>query len=208
MSLLTLYLVRIHAACLIVHGSIGECVVTAKDGILSLITARYALASPRTVETAFSAAYGSVSVTLVAESASLVLQDDILLPLCPVAIVELLHCLHVDKSVHTLVTQTLGCCCDNAGHVHLLGVRHHRRVDGSRRGVCSHKEARYLQRASISHVPTIKLKLRYNCTDFSTVLDVVNRVLGIRHTSCTRVDSESVSDCVVPSRSDRECLDL
>ena len=55
-SLLTLYLVRIHAACLIVHGSIGECVVTAKDGILSLITARYVLASPRTVETAFSAA--------------------------------------------------------------------------------------------------------------------------------------------------------
>ena len=35
---------------------------------------------------------------------------------------------------------------------------------------------------------------------FSTVLDVVNRVLGIRRTSCTRVDSESVSDCVVPSR--------
>ena len=55
-SLLTLYLVRIHAACLIVHGSIGECLVTAKDGILSLITARYVLASLRTVETAFSAA--------------------------------------------------------------------------------------------------------------------------------------------------------
>ena len=33
---------------------------------------------------------GSVSVTLVARSASLVLQDDILLPLCPVAIVKLL----------------------------------------------------------------------------------------------------------------------
>ena len=43
---------------------------------------------------------------------------------------------------------------------------------------------------------------------FSTVLDVVNRVPGIRRTSCTKVDSESVSDCVVPSRSDRECLDL
>ena len=43
---------------------------------------------------------GSVSVTLVAESASLVQQDDILLPLCPVAIVELILCLHVDKSVH------------------------------------------------------------------------------------------------------------
>ena len=56
MSLLTLYLVRIHAACLIVLGSIGECVVTAKDWILSLIPARHVLASPRTVETAFSAA--------------------------------------------------------------------------------------------------------------------------------------------------------
>ena len=56
MSLLTLYLVRIRAACLIVHGSIGECVVTAKNGILSLITARYVPASPRIVETAFSAA--------------------------------------------------------------------------------------------------------------------------------------------------------
>ena len=42
---------------------------------------------------------------------------------------------------------------------------------------------------------------------FSTVLDVVNRVVGIRRTSCTRVDSKSVSDCVVPSRSDRECLE-
>ena len=41
-----------------------------------------------------------------------------------------------------------------------------------------------------------------------TVLDVVNRVLEIRHTSYTRVDSENVWDCVVPSRSDRECLDL
>ena len=55
-SLLTLYQVRIHAACLIVHGSIGECVVTSKDGILSLRTARHVLASPRTGETAFSAA--------------------------------------------------------------------------------------------------------------------------------------------------------
>ena len=36
----------IYAACWIVHGRIGECVVTAKDGILSFITARYVLASP------------------------------------------------------------------------------------------------------------------------------------------------------------------
>ena len=87
---------------------------------------------------------GSVSVTHVDESASLVLQDDILLPLYPVAIVELLLCLQEDKSVHTQVTHPYGCCCDNVGNVHLLGVGHHRRVDGSRRGICSHKEARYL----------------------------------------------------------------
>ena len=49
-SLFTLYRVRIHATCLIVHGSIGECVVTSKDGILSLRTARYVLASSRTVD--------------------------------------------------------------------------------------------------------------------------------------------------------------
>ena len=42
---------------------------------------------------------GSASVTLVAESASLVLQEDILLPLCPV--VELILSFHVDKSLHT-----------------------------------------------------------------------------------------------------------
>ena len=57
------------------------------------------------------------------------------------------------------VTHPLGCCCDNVGHVHLLGVRYHRRVDGSRRGVCSQEEARYLQKAFISHVHIIKLKL-------------------------------------------------
>ena len=52
MFLLTLYLMRIHAACVIVQGSIDKCVVTAKDGILSKITARYILASPRIMETA------------------------------------------------------------------------------------------------------------------------------------------------------------
>ena len=55
-SLLTKNRVRIHAACLIVHGRIGECVVTSKDRILSLRPAKHVLASPRTVETAFSAA--------------------------------------------------------------------------------------------------------------------------------------------------------
>ena len=34
------YRVRTNAACLIVHGSIGECVVASKDGILDLRTAR------------------------------------------------------------------------------------------------------------------------------------------------------------------------
>ena len=43
---------------------------------------------------------------------------------------------------------------------------------------------------------------------FSTVLDVVNRVLGIQRTPCTRADSESVSACAVPSRFDRGCQDL
>ena len=44
---------------------------------------------------------GSVPVTLVVEFASVVLQDDILLPLCPAATEELLLCLRVDTSVHT-----------------------------------------------------------------------------------------------------------
>ena len=55
-SLLTLYRVRNHAASRIVHGSIGVCVVTSKDGILSWRTARCARARPRTLETAFSTA--------------------------------------------------------------------------------------------------------------------------------------------------------
>ena len=87
---------------------------------------------------------GSVSVTLVAESASRVLQDDIILPLCPVAIVELLLCLHVDKSVHTpghaptwLLLRQRGACPSSWSP-------EHRRVEGSRRGVCFHEEARSL----------------------------------------------------------------
>ena len=60
-------------------------------------------ARPRALETAFSSApvMGLLPVKLVVEFASLVLQDGIPLPLCPVATVELLLCLHVDKSVHT-----------------------------------------------------------------------------------------------------------
>ena len=44
---------------------------------------------------------GSVSVTLVVQLACLVLQDDILLLLCPVATEELLFCLNLNQSVHT-----------------------------------------------------------------------------------------------------------
>ena len=43
---------------------------------------------------------------------------------------------------------------------------------------------------------------------FSTVLDVVNRVLGIRRTLCTKADSGNVSSCADPARFDQECLDL
>ena len=54
-SLLTLYRVRIQAACLIVHGRIRVCVLSPqKTGFLSLRTASCVQASPRTVETAFS----------------------------------------------------------------------------------------------------------------------------------------------------------
>ena len=55
-SLFTLYRVRTGAARLMVHGNIRESGFTSKDGILSLMTAKYVRARPRTVETAFSAA--------------------------------------------------------------------------------------------------------------------------------------------------------
>ena len=77
-----------------------------EDEILSLRTVRHVLASPRTCGDCFLSQLlhcsdGSVSVVLVVEFASLVIQDDFLLPLCPVATEELRLCLHVDKSVHT-----------------------------------------------------------------------------------------------------------
>ena len=101
--LLTLYRVRLHAACLSVHGSIAECVVTSKDWILSLRTAdmfRQVHALWRRLSQRPHCSDGSVSVTIAVELASLVLPD-ILLPLCPVATEEVLLCLHVDKGVHT-----------------------------------------------------------------------------------------------------------
>ena len=156
------------------------CVVTSKDRILSLRTARYSLASP---------------------------QDDILLPHCPAATEDLLLCLHVDKSVHTQVTHPFGCCRNNTGHVHLLRAGHHRRVDGSRRCLLPRGSTRSAEglRHPCSRIQTeVEAQLRR----FSTVLDAVNHVLEIRRTSCTKAYSESVSDCVVPSRFDRECQDL
>ena len=151
---------------------------------------------------------GSVSVTLVAESASLVLQDDILSPLCPVAIIELLLCLHVDKSVQT------------PGHApNWLFVRQRRACPSSWSPVPPSRgwlQRRCLfPRGSTLSIEGLHLPCTHNQTEvevqlhrFSTVLDEVNRVLEIRHTSYTKADSENVSDCVVPSRSDRECQDL
>ena len=57
-----------------------------------------------------------------------------------------------------------------------------------------HKEARDLQRASVTHVPAVELKLRHICVDFRLFSMFVNHLLGIQRTSCTRPDSESVSD--------------
>ena len=57
------------------------------------------------------------------------------------------------------ITHPFGCSSNHAGHVHLLGVWHHCRIDGFSRGVCSHEEASDQWRASVSHVAVIKLKL-------------------------------------------------
>ena len=71
-------------------------------------------------------------------------------------------------------------------------------MDGSRRGVCSHKEARDLQRGSVTPVPAVdRTEVEAHLRGFSTVLDVKNHVLGIQRTSCTKPDSESVSDCSI-----------
>ena len=125
---------------------------------------------------------------LVVEFANLVLQDGILLPPCPVATEELLLCLHVDKSVHT------------PGHapIWLLPQQHACRSSWSRppssRGWfqkrCllqreSTRSAEGLRHPSTRSRTEVEAQLRR----FPTVLDVVNRVLGI--------DSESVSDCAV-----------
>ena len=70
-------------------------------------------------------------------------------------------------------------------------------MDGSRRGVCSHKEARDLQRASIKFEPAVYLKIEAHLCGFSSFFDVVSHVLGIQRTSCTNPDSERVSDCSI-----------
>ena len=80
-SLLTLYLVRIHAACLIVHGSIGERVVTVKRRDFLFDHCQICSSKSTYRGDGFlccSIALMAVSVILVVEFASLVLQDDIL----------------------------------------------------------------------------------------------------------------------------------
>ena len=150
---------------------------------------------------------GSVSVTFVAESASPVLQDDILLPLCPEAIVELLllsPCRQkrsYSRSRTHLWLRQRGACPSSWSPA------------PSSRGWLQ-KRCLFTQ-GSMPSVEGLHLPCTYNQTEvevqlhrFSTVVDVVNRVLWIRHTSYTRVDSENLSYCVVPSRSGRERLDL
>ena len=83
------------------------------------------------------------------------------------------------------VTHPLGCSGKPRGHVHPLGIWHHRRVYGSRRGVCSNEATRNLQSSSIFHVAASQSEVGAPLRRFSTVLDVVIRVLEIRRTSCT-----------------------
>ena len=155
-----------------------------------------------------------MSVILVVEFASLVLQDDILLPPCPVATEELFLCLHVDKKAFIpQVTQPFGCCRHNRGMSMFL-------ESGTIVAWMAPEEVSApTKKHAIRREPPSPMYPRHPCTRsrieveaqlrrFSTVLDVVNRVVEIRRTPCTRADSESVSDCDVPSRFDRECQDL
>ena len=101
-------------------------------------------------------------------------EDDILLPPCPVATEELLLCLHVDKSVRPQVTHPFGRCRHNIGQIHLLGVGHHRRVA---RGSMPSEEG-------LRHPCTRnRIEVEAQLHRFSTVLDVVNRVLEIQRSS-------------------------
>ena len=147
-----------------------------KDGILSLITARYVPASPCTVETAClrcSIALMAVSVTLVAESASLVLQDDILLPLSSS------NCSTPPTPSHAptwLLLRQREACPSSWSWV------------PSSRGWLQ-KKCLFLRRSTLS-VESLHLPFIHNQTEverqlhqFATVLDVVNHFLGIRHTS-------------------------
>ena len=106
-----------------------------------------------------------MSVTLVAESASLVLQDDILLPLlCGQAVAATMW------------------------HVHLLGVRTIVAWMAPEAPTRKHAICRGPPFPCTRNQTEVEVRLHL----FPTVLDVVNRVLGIRRTSCARVDSESV----------------
>ena len=86
-SLRTLYLVRTHAACLMVHCNIGESGFSSKDAILTWMTAKYVRARPRTVKRPSLLRHcsdRSVSVTLVLgfDSLDLDSQDDIAWRIC------------------------------------------------------------------------------------------------------------------------------
>ena len=59
-------------------------------------------------------------------------------------------------------------------HVHTLGMWHHGRRDGSRRGVCVHKETCNLQRASVAAPQR----------QFSTVPDAENHLSEILRILC------------------------
>ena len=88
---------------------------------------------------------GFVSVTLVVEFASLVSRDGILLPLRPAATEGLFHCPRADKIVQTSSHAVTWL-------VHFLGMWHHGRVHGSRRGVGS-RETCNLHVASVPMKP-------------------------------------------------------
>ena len=136
---------------------------------------------------------GSVSATSVVEFASLVLQDDILLPLCPVATEELLLCLHVDKSVHA------------ASHAPIWLLPQQHKACSSSWSWAPSSRGWLQKRCLLPRRSTRSAEgLRHPCTHSQTEVEAqlrrfstVDHVLEIRRTSCTRAGSESVSHCAV-----------
>ena len=145
---------------------------------------------------------GSVSVTLVAEFAGLVPHHDIILQLCPVAVEELLLCLHVDKKRSYTKSRThLAVPANHVGHVHSWGTLSRRwlvvttRKLQSVEGVCLP--------CSRSQTEVVAPLRR-----FSTDLDVENHIIGILRIFFTKGDSGNASSCADLARSDQNCLDL